>query len=243
MKILMFVLLCLEFSAFAATEVKEFDSSSIKKIIVENISGAIKINGSNVQKTVVSVDKVKFDSQCELDIKQDEDELLVKVQRDNVNGSGDCQTDVTIQASKEVALKVSNGVGNLEITGTKGKLDYQVGRGDVKVNAEVSDLEGKLGSGATDVRGMAGSAKLRTGTGDIQLRYSRMPSAGEIDIKAGSSDATLFLPPDLKIMTTVVQGKGGVTNDMGEDLNAKFKVSYKSGSGDLTIRKVPNQSF
>lgn len=44
--------------------------------------------------------------------------------------SGECRVDFDTKVPKLISLKLRSGSGNLLVSGTKGKIDYELGSGD-----------------------------------------------------------------------------------------------------------------
>lgn len=220
------------------TETKEFESKSIKSVLIENSSGLVKVVGGSSAKASVTAEKVKFEKMCSLEIKQKGDVLSARVRNAGIVNTGECQVNLTLNVPSLVKLSVKSGSGDLDVSGTKGQVDYKIGSGNVHIDSTVEKLNGKSGSGETDIKGLTGSATIAAGSGSINLTYPIAPATGDLDIKTGSGTATVFLPGDTKVMTSTAVGSGTTHNDLGDTKDAKFKVSFKAGSGDLNIKKL-----
>lgn len=224
-------------SAFAAkTETKEFDAKYVKSLDVENMDGAINITGVAADKAIVVAEQEKFPADCRLEISQEGTEVKVKVDQKNFLRK-DCIVNFTINLPVNVKLNVKQGNGNLTILNTKGAIDYKLGTGDVSIDAEVVKVDGKIGSGTTTVKGLLGDAHFFAGSGTHKITYAKVPAKGEIDIKTGTGNADITLPADTKFQLDSRMGSGKVTNDIGENKSAKFKVIFRAGSGNLNILK------
>ncbi|HWU42245.1 MAG TPA: DUF4097 family beta strand repeat-containing protein [Bdellovibrio sp.] len=223
--------------AFAKSDTKEFDAQYVRALNIDNMQGDINITGVEAKKAVVVADKTKFTDDCFLLITQEGPIVKVKVEQKSFMGK-DCRVNFTISMPINVKLNVTEGMGNLTILNTKGEINYKVGTGDVTIDATVLKVDGKMGSGKTTIKGLEGDAHFFAGSGAHDLTYSKLPSHGEVEIKTASGGVDLSLPADAKFSVDAKMGSGSVHNDFTATKNAKFKVLYKAGSGDLNIKKA-----
>ncbi|MCB0420551.1 MAG: DUF4097 family beta strand repeat protein [Bdellovibrionales bacterium] len=217
---------------------KEFPSLGLKVFSFRNTSGDTKISVSGNGFTHISFHKVLFGENCEMKMERMGDELVVEVNNKGVFNSGECTVNFDIKIPKRISLQLRSGSGNFDVKGTKGEIEFKLGSGNVKVQAEVEKLEGIIGSGSVDVSGLQGDVDVKTGSGKIVLKYLSAIEKGRLDIKTGSGTATAFFPPTMKVISQIKSESGNVNNELGESQDAHFIVSMKSGSGDLTIKKL-----
>jgi len=71
----------------------------------------------------------------------------------------------------------------------------------------------------------------------VTLAYTEVPAQGWLDVKTGSGDINLYLPEGTPIRTKFKTGSGEVFNELGDSLDAGFRIDATAGSGGLTIRK------
>ena len=135
-------------------------------------------------------------------------------------------------------MELKNGSGDVDVEGTNGPIEFKLGSGDVRVSGQVTELDGSNGSGNINVSGLAGSVNLKMGSGDIKLEYPTPPDRGSVKIKNGSGDTTIIFPEGSVILTDLTTGSGRIFNEIGDTAGAPFKVSVKSGSGKLSVRKA-----
>lgn len=221
-------------SAPATTEVVEFDSADINKLVIKNNIGDVKVNVSQGGKAIVTITKKNFTPACRVNVLKKEQSLHVEIAISDPESSCDANYDIKIP--KEIAIDAESGSGDLQINDTKGELSFDTGHGDIKVNAEVTNLDGKSGHGDISINGLTASGSLKSGSGDITITYKAAPTSGELNIKSGSGDAQVVLPKDAKVKTSFRAGNGSLKNDLGETADSKFKISMDSGSGDLMIK-------
>lgn len=236
MKILTEVLILLGLASLANAESREFDLSEISEVEVSNGSGDISITAVNSGKATVMATKKQFGKHCELTIDKRGRTLFVGVEKAGVLRD-ECEVDIHITTPRTAMLDLDSGSGDIKVKGTSGDLNFRIGSGDVDVDAEVKKLEGKTGSGDVSIKGLTAGGTLKTGSGEINLVYDVAPAPGELDIKTGSGDAEIVFPKNATILTSFLAGSGELINELGDTPNSKFKISMKTGSGDLHIKR------
>lgn len=223
--------------AHAQTENFDFDSQSIKKIEVNNQSGLVKITGQQGPKINITIEKINFDNKCKLQVRKDGDEIEIDVDRTSLMSTHICQTNITVTLPPTVEIDVENGSGDVHINQTSSEIDYKIGSGNITIDGTIPELEGKIGSGNANVKGLTGEASIMTGSGNVELTYSRAPQRAKLDLKSGSGNVKISLPKDTRIDLSTLTGAGSIDNDFTQESKAGFKISFKSGSGNLEIRK------
>lgn len=221
-------------------ETKEFSASDIVRVELSSQTGNVKIIGEETDKVKVEIERIKFDHDCVLNMKKNGKVLEIENEAKSFFTNADCEVNFTIRAPKKIDLELKNSRGKIDVAGTSGKLDVKVASGSVLVQSDVKDLTAKAGSGSIEVNGLSGNANVKVGSGDIKLTYAKDPGKGEVDIKSGSGDATLFFPPKMKIHSKVLVGSGEAYNELGDYKDAKFLISFKAGSGTLNIKESPS---
>ena len=225
--------------ALAVPVQKSFDAQDLTTLEVHNLSGCISIEASPDQVARVKASKKSWKKGCVLKTEKEFEVLKVKVEDKGTNSFGrkNCEVSFEIQIPSRAQLKIKNGSGDVLVSGIRGEIDFKLGSGDLKINSTTSKVNGTAGSGDIEIVGEVGATSLRTGSGDIKIIYNNPIDEGLIDIKTGSGDADISLPPTMKILTDFKAGSGDVESEFGSDQEAKFKVSMRAGSGDLKIRK------
>lgn len=236
MKTLILTTLMISTMANGETVTKDFDSKDLKKIQVRNGSGEVTITGAKSGKTVVVADKIKFDDTCKINMEKNGETLFVEVRESGIVRRS-CVINLSITAPKNSALDLAIGSGNVDVKDVAGALTFKVGSGSVNVNGEIKELDGKSGSGDITLHGLTTGGTLAAGTGKLALSYKMVPTMGELDIKSGSGGVEIAMPKDAKIRTSFVSGSGEMTNELGDSPDGKFKISMKTGSGNLHIKR------
>ncbi len=223
------------FSSFAA-ETTEFDSKDINDVEIEITSGNVTLTAVEGAKATVVATKNKFNEKCRMKIEKQGDTLVIDVERVNTLSLDDCDVNFDVKVPKVVDVEVTIGTGFLSITGIKGDLDYTIGRGNVLADGTFEKIEGKTGSGDVAIKGLTGGGDVKMGSGKVDLTFATADLKGNIDLKTGAGDATLLFPKGTKVKTDFRAGTGDLTNELGDNPKADFRVSMKSGTGDLNVK-------
>ena len=244
------VFLCFATSiAFASVETQSFDTKHLEALKIENLSGNVTIGVSNDNKAHISINKIKFEDHCTLEINQLDKHLVIAADKGKEKGSSiwslfswmnddDCKIHFNIQIQKTTALDVTNGMGNLIVNDITGEINFSSGVGTVNINTNSDIIHGKVGVGDIEISGVVKNANLKIGVGDVRMRYKSAIEKGEIGIDIGVGSAELFFPSNMKILTDLSTGVGQIHNDLGNSSNASFQVMIETGVGDLYIKRL-----
>jgi DUF4097 and DUF4098 domain-containing protein YvlB len=217
-------------------DTKEFPLSGISKVEVNNTSGNTTVIGVDKGKAIVVAEKKKFGKHCKLKIEKREQTLFVAVEADVIY-KDECRVELNVTGPKAATFDIKTGSGDLAVKQVTGDLGFSIGSGAATIDSEVSSIDGKSGSGDMILKGLVANASLKAGSGKINVTYTSPPSEGELDIQAGSGKTEIVFPLTAKIRTTFMSGTGKMTNDLGETPESPFKISMKTGSGDVHIKK------
>jgi hypothetical protein len=223
--------------AAAAPETKDFESKGLSGVSVENTSGKVVVSSVDGAKATVVATKNKFSDKCKMTIDRTGNKLVVKVEKTSSRFSTEeCDVDFKVNVPKAVDLDLAVGSGDLTVKGIQGDLAFKVGSGDVSADGTFKKIDGKSGSGKVAVKGLTGGGELKTGSGEIDLTYAVSSLKGELYLETGGGDATIMFPKGTKVKTSYKAGSGEMSNELGDNPEAAFKVSMKAGSGDLKIK-------
>lgn len=241
--------------ANAATETKQYDASKVKTLIVKNSSGDIKIMATESAQATVVADKVKFSDNCEMTQKLDKSTLVIKVgkKRKSLFSWNDCKVHFNIAVAKKTVLKLRGGSSDLAVSGMNAPVEFKLGSGDVKLNMASRKVVGRTGSGSImangvyktaklktgsgniNLKGLAGNAIVKTGSGNINVTYKKRLKKGTLQAKTGSGNAKLNVPKGMEMFAKLKSGSGSITNPIESNPKSNFKVSMKSGSGNIKV--------
>jgi DUF4097 and DUF4098 domain-containing protein YvlB len=223
-------------NAYANTEIKEINASNLSRMELSIQSSQVTIKGIESSIAKVTTTKHKFSDKCELKIEKVGRKLIVAVNKTGIFALNDCKVDFLVEVPKAIDLELKVGSGQVKIEGIDGELDYLLGSGDLIAEGKFSEIEGKSGSGSVTVKGLTGGGDIKIGSGRLNLTFATTLLKGELDVKTGSGDAELVFPKGSKVRTSFRAGRGELLNELGDVADAPFRVSMKSGSGDLNIK-------
>lgn len=235
---ILWIILVITTSRFgiAAQETKTFDSTRINSIDITNRSGDVEI-GVSAGSTTVSYEKIQFDKSCNFSAKLSGSTLVIRTEDKSLLGKSECQVKVNVNGPKNVAIKLKNDSGDIQVRDTSGSIEYKIGSGKVNIKASVTDLNGNSGSGDVSVVGITGNVGIRLGSGEVKLVYNKCPNQGKIDIITGSGDATVSLPSDSIVSTSFKAGSGKLKSDFVTSSNPNLHILMRTGSGSLIVRR------
>jgi hypothetical protein len=225
-------------NVYADVETKSFDTNGIKGLKLTSPAGNVSISAADGKQMEIKADKEQFESGCTLTMDRTDSKIVVKVEKQGSISDNGCKVNFEIKVPKAIALDLKMGAGNIDIQGTKGKIEAKLGSGNLKADAEVDDLDATSGTGTVDVKGLTGDAEVDTGSGNVTLTYTSTVAKGEAEVKTGRGDATVFLPATMKIVADLKAGSGNISNEIGTSAEADFKVELRAGLGNLSVKKI-----
>lgn len=230
-------------NAYADHVVKTFKADQIKRLKLKNNSGDSLIVGRDLSEVKVTVDRIKWNNTCKLDIDETSGTLLVKIRQGSSGFSffskSECLANIHVTLPLEADVELKSGSGDISAENLKGEFDVNVGSGDVNIEkSQIRKLLARSGSGDLKVSGEIVDADIRLGSGDVKLICQKVPLSGDLTIRSGSGDATVLLPHTSKIKVAFTAGSGKLSNELGHSQNAEYRISMRAGSGNLNIRKL-----
>lgn len=208
----------------ALTETKEFEAAQMKKIEIKNPKGEVEISGVKAaKKTVVTIEKIKFDSKCKFQTELSAGVLKLAVVHDSgLFDKSDCEARLKIEAPASLSeIEASTGTGTLKISGMDGTVDFKTATGNVEIKGE-------------NLKGVSG----KTATGHIIISYQNCPKRADIDFMSASGDADVRLGSSCKIRASHKSAAGELFNELGDSEDYQVLVTMKSASGNLKIKKA-----
>jgi hypothetical protein len=169
-----------------------------------------------------------------------------------VRGSGDGYEarrgtpNVVRIGSSSGQVRVRNVQGHVVVRGGSGDVLIEQVHGDVQVSSssgrvdaiELSGaLEAATTSGGIDVRGLVGPANLRSTSGAVAVNLHGNP-LHRVDVKTGSGDVELDVPPDLDLAFELISGDGSIDDRLGEIWLRRTRHEWfgRLGKGDIPVR-------
>jgi len=148
----------------------------------------------------------------------------------------DWKMDITLTVPRGVDVRVSNGVGDCAVAGTSGRVEVDLGVGDLEVRAE-----------------RVGGGMIKIGVGDVTLRVSKGGPDGDLSCESGVGDVAIVVPAsfegEVDLATGVgdvsVDGASGVTVERnvvggsarGRIGSAETSLRCRTGTGDVSLRR------
>jgi len=225
-------------SVISGVETKSFNSADIKTLDVRNGCGSIKIGATKGAVSTVGVKRINASKGCNVSMRLSDGILRVKVRNDDWIGGDECTIDLDIKIPRNTGLNIKNGAGLILINDTSGDVDFKSGSGDVKIKSSGKLISGKAGSGEVTIEGAYVNTDITVGSGDLTIKYNKCWFNGYIDIRSGSGNSYVSLPSGCRLFTSLKSGSGELYNDFENIKNSTFSVSVKSGSGNLTVKKL-----
>lgn len=149
--------------------------------------------------------------------------------------TGSSNIEISAQAPELTGRLAS---GNLTINGNMGNAQIESASGNMKINGTLGKSTIRSASGNVDLKGLTDNAEIVTASGNITVHYPKSFNANELSIKSASGNATILLPEDSRIATDFEAGSGRLLNEVGDTENPTLKIAFRSGSGDLKIKKT-----
>lgn len=225
----------------AAENIKnwEFKGGDAEIIQVETDAGEVSLAAAEGQAIKVEVIGEYDAAKCEISAVLSGSKLIAsaKGKKKWFLGSGNCKAGFRITAPAGKKIVVKSGAGKTGINGFAAGADISSGAGTIEFKSVSGPITIKSGAGA--IKGEISSEELlaSTGAGSIDLSWNKLPQKGRVEIKTGAGTTTLSFPAGSKVHAVHKAGVGSMTNELGDDPSAPFKINVKSGAGSLNIKK------
>jgi hypothetical protein len=168
--------------------------------------------------------------------------------------AGTCSLAYEIAAPAGLPLTVSDGSGNLNVSGFGGHITLSAGSGDLDASRLAGTISLSNGSGDITASGLnGGSVRLSdgsgdivisgvaatdvvgdNGSGDITLTFTKVPK--RVDVTDASGDITLVLPRGPAYYRVEASSESGNTSvSVNRRVSSPYVIIASNGSGDITI--------
>ena len=109
-------------------------------------------------------------------------------------GFGECRSQVVVHVPEGTEVCVDTADGDIVAETLPDGGELITGSGDIALDGATGDISLKTGSGDIVARGLRSSlTKVKTGSGDVDLRFASPPKAAEAITSSG--DARILVPP------------------------------------------------
>lgn len=232
--------LLLSYASFVRAEYEsmKFPVKKLKSFGLTNVSGKVSIYSSEEEQVVVEFEKMRFPKSCELKISQDFESLKVKIleKRKSLDEES-CLVHFRVRIPASFNVNIINGIGPVEFLGINGKLNYQVGSGDIQIDGEPLEVLGRVGNGKQTFRGYSSAMSLNSGRGSFRIELSKLLPSGKLELKNGTGDAQVLAPESSDLNARLQSGLGKLFNEFPPAKNKDaFAISMKSGTGALRVK-------
>ncbi|RFU42962.1 hypothetical protein DZF91_03795 [Actinomadura logoneensis] len=148
---------------------------------------------------------------------------------------GLCDADVTLSVPPNVAVKGTTNSGSLAVRGMAGDVDLVDHSGSLELEGLSGPVRARVGSGSLQgVRLSSGSVEVATGSGSIDLAFSKPP--GRVTARTGSGSLDLTVPAGSRYAITGHTGSGSPNIAQGiADYSSPDRLDLTAGSGSIDV--------
>lgn len=213
-------------------------TNKVTKLNVKCDSGDIKVYRPSSRETSVKVIKTNWDNtNCDLTVKQKGDLLQIKSTKKKSGVS--CEALFNIAVPSVIDTKINLGNGNLKSEGLIGKVNITAGNGNIEIEKNKAEIiKTTVGHGNIQMQGVFQKNHINVGAGNVEVSYNKKPTAGNLNIKIGTGNASASFPKDTNIIAKLKAAIGSTTNEFGvKKTKDEYYVSMKAGVGSVNITK------
>jgi DUF4097 and DUF4098 domain-containing protein YvlB len=135
-----------------------------------------------------------------------------------------CSDDFVVNVPRNLdSAKIETGGGNVNATGSAGRVELESGGGNIHLDDIGGDVTGETGGGTIEVGSVAGNVKLETGGGNIKIASAK----GAIKAESGGGNVTVLSGLQGAVLET---GGGSIRVDK---CSGPVKATTGGGSVDL----------
>src|SRR5215472_8554796 len=170
--------------------------------------------------------------------------------------TGPCSFDYTVTLPAGLAVRASDGSGDLSVQRLAGPLVLSTGSGNVTISSVSGDVQAASGSGDVTGSGLAGTqlmaadgsgnialtglasqiVTITNGSGDVTLIFREVP--GTVRVNDQSGNVKLVMPPgSTAYHVTASTGSGQQTVRVPQDTASPHVSTVTDGSGNISITR------
>lgn len=214
------------------TETLTLSTSGLELLDIDATAGFLKVEGSDGSEieVVAELAVVEGHYNLKLDKRGDNARLLADANTDSFSSwfGNSPKIDLTVRMPKNLALKVRDGSGFIEIRNINGSVKIKDGSGGLEIENLQGDLVIDDGSGDMDLANIGGNIVIDDGSGSIKLTKAK----GDVEIEDGSGNITLA---GIGGKVEVDDGSGNLEID-----DAQGHVTIDDGSGSIDVDTLMN---
>jgi DUF4097 and DUF4098 domain-containing protein YvlB len=193
------------------------------RVSLENINGAIRINGWD--RNEVRVDAVKHayardrmdDAQIVVDAGSDAIHIRTKYSDENLEFNNDTDRRHNNPASVDYTLSIPR---NARVE------SVEVVNGSIEVEGVTNDVIASSVNGSVKAHGLSGEARLSTVNGPVEVSFDRLGDKS-ISLSSVSGPLTLTIPSDANAQLKANSLSGRISNDYGLPVNDGDYVGHE----------------
>lgn len=191
-------------------------ASGINTLVIEHTEGTIKITGGTEDKISFDIEKVSTGDKCETTYKRSDDRYKI-ITKESWGSISHCTINLTVRLPKNMAVEAKVGFGNFDLENFAGKVQLNLGTGNLTGDVGSNDISFDIGVGSADLRWSALPKKLnlsgKVGMGQVGVRMAQKPS----------------------VDATVKTGIGRFTSTLKQDDSSSYKMKVETGVGNVTL--------
>lgn len=230
-------------SAQADADVRVYSGKDLKTFSISNPAGEIDVSSSSDGKAHLIIDKRDFEGCDDMEIDFTMTKLSVNVT--GKLGNTRCEVNFEIKLPVTVAVEIKSGFGTIIVSDMQEEVKIKSGSGNIHLNGvNLPSLSAKTGAGNIHVTGNVVDTDIKSGAGNVNLTLNQLSSRGQISVRTGAGNSTITLPKDSSVSVDATSAIGQIKNDFQQgaanngSTNKPFKVSVKSGMGNVNVRSM-----
>lgn len=244
-------------AAMAQNFQKSYPLSAGGSISVKNVSGDIKINGYGGETVQVTATKEGRDAdRVEIEDLSSGNRVELRVKYPQ-NCNCDASVNFEVQVPKSTKFqfdKIATASGDISLEEVTGDIDAKSASGDVRVVNSSGDIDVATASGDVLVDDAEGLVSAKTASGDVKVNITNLSNAnGKMEFASASGDVDVRVPGNLGAQVDMATVSGDVHSDFSLNVekreygpgatargsigNGGMRISIKSASGDVSLRK------
>lgn len=225
-----------------AEEIMSWEYKSDEIDVIEVVTEAGPIEAIAVGDLVKIERTGEYDAdKCNVSIKIEDKKLKLSAKSKkkcfSLSGHSGCKTGFKVTAPANKRLILKSGAGLIMVSGFTSEGEFDSGAGDIEFEGYSGRITAKSGAGT--IKGNVNTEELDVsgGASNIDLKWDKVPHKGNVLIKTGAGDAILSFPKETKMDISYKTGAGSFSSEFGSFPESNFKIDFKSGAGDLNIKK------
>lgn len=218
-----------------ATAEKTFPAAKLGRLSVTSTNGDVKVRAVRAaQARVTPSSSPGGGVPCTVEATVRDGTLEIRI---GDTGPAGCHSDVEVAVPARLDIDITANAGDVFVSGVRGALTVQVGRGSAVVGGRLSSLKARIEHGSLSATGLAGNADIKLESGNAQLWYDTLPRQGGVLLDVGHGNVTIAVPT-APCATRVQLLKGSVQGSVSTTAGAAFVIDGVIAEGNLYLRRA-----